>query len=134
MSINGFLGGLVAVTGSFGFTGVMTQNPAAAASTGDAFADFLLGFPANSGRSNPATWWGGYGTYWHGFVQDDLKVSNSLTINLGVRYEFTPWLTGYRNQAAAFDPTREKSIIVSQDQRHRSSVQRLAMSGTCFRI
>ena len=101
--------------GSYGFTGVMTQNPASAAGTGDAFADFLLGFPANSGRSNPATWWGGYGTYWHGFVQDDLKVSNSLTINLGVRYEFTPWLTGYRNQAAAFDPTRAKSIIVSSE-------------------
>src|SRR5262245_28955384 len=99
--------------GSFGFTGVMTQNPASAAGTGDAYADFLLGFPANSGRSNPATWWGGYGTYWHGFVQDDVKVSNSLTVNLGVRYEFTPWLTGYRNQAAAFDPTRAKPIIVS---------------------
>ena len=99
--------------GSFGFTGVMTQNPAAAATSGDSFADFLLGFPANSSRSNPATWWGGNGTYWHGFVQDDLKVSNSLTLNLGVRYEFTPWLTGYRNQAAAFDPTRAKPIIVS---------------------
>ena len=42
-------------------------------------------------------------------------MSNSLTINLGVRYEFTPWLTGYRNQAAAFDPTRAKSIIVSSE-------------------
>ena len=57
--------------GAYGFTGVMTQNPRRAAGTGDAFADFLLGFPANAGRSNPATWWGGYGTYWHGFVQDD---------------------------------------------------------------
>jgi hypothetical protein len=101
--------------GSFGFTGVMTQNPASPAGTGDAFADFLLGFPASSGRSNPATWWGGYGTYWHGFVQDDVKVSNSLTVNLGVRYEYTPWLTGYRNQAAAFDPTRAKPIIVSSE-------------------
>jgi len=101
--------------GSFGFTGVMTQNPGSPAGTGDAFGDFLLGFPANSGRSNPATWWGGYGTYWHGFVQDDVKVSKSLTVNLGMRYEYTPWLTGYRNQAAAFDPTREKSIIVSSE-------------------
>ena len=116
--------------GSFGFTGVMTQNPASAAGTGDAFADFLLGFPANSGRSNPATWWGGYGTYAHGFVQDDVKVSNSLTLNLGMRYEFTPWLTGYRNQAAAFDPTRAKSIIVSSESDTIDlSVQRLADVG-----
>ncbi len=63
--------------GTYGFTGVMTQNPASAAGTGDGFADFLLGYPANSTRSNPATWWGGFGTYWHGFFQDDFKVSNS---------------------------------------------------------
>ena len=37
--------------GTYGFTGVMTQNPASAAGTGDGFADFLLGYPANSTRS-----------------------------------------------------------------------------------
>ena len=73
--------------GTYGFTGVMTQNPASATGTGDGFADFLLGYPANSTRSNPATWWGGYGTYWHGFFQDDVKVTNRLTLNLGIRYQ-----------------------------------------------
>jgi hypothetical protein len=79
------------------------------------FADFLLGYPASVTRSNPATWWGGSGTYWHGFIQDDYRLTNDLTINLGLRYEYTPWLTAYRNQAAVFDPTRAKSIIVSSD-------------------
>jgi hypothetical protein len=116
--------------GTYGFTGVMTQNPASAAGTGDGFADFLLGYPANSTRSNPATWWGGYGTYWHGFFQDEVKVANTLTVNLGIRYEYTPWLTGYRGQAAAFDPTREKSIIVSSKTSDIDlSVQRLADVG-----
>ena len=40
--------------GVFGFTGVMTQRPTASAGTGISMADFLLGYPANATRSNPA--------------------------------------------------------------------------------
>jgi hypothetical protein len=42
-------------------------------------------------------------------------VNSRLTLNIGLRYEYTPWLTGYRNQAATFDPTRPQSIIVSSN-------------------
>ena len=73
--------------GVFGYTGVMTQNPASSSGTGDSFADWMLGYPANATRSNPATWWGGIGTYWHGFIQDDLKLADTLTLNLGMRYQ-----------------------------------------------
>ncbi|MCM3880064.1 MAG: carboxypeptidase-like regulatory domain-containing protein [Vicinamibacterales bacterium] len=116
--------------GVFNYTGVMTQRPSSPAGTGNAFADYMLGYPISATRSNPATWWGGYGTYWHAFMQDDLRVSDSLTLNLGFRYEYTPWLTGYKGQAAAFDPTREKSIIVSSEtDKIDLSVQRLADVG-----
>jgi hypothetical protein len=101
--------------GVFNYTGIMSQRPVTSAGTGVAFADFILGYPASVTRSNPATWWGGSGTYWHGFIQDDFRLTNNLTINLGLRYEYTPWLTAYRNQGAVFDPTRDKPIIVSSD-------------------
>jgi hypothetical protein len=101
--------------GSYSYTGIMSENPASTTGTGDSFADWMLGYPASVTRGNPATWWGGSGIYWHFFFQDDLKVSEKLTLNLGLRYEYTPWLTGYRNQAATFDPTQAKPIIVSSD-------------------
>ena len=93
----------------------MTQRPTNSAGTGVSFADFLLGYPANATRSNPATWWGGSGTYLHGFLQDDFRLTNNLTVNLGLRYKYTPWLTPYRNQGAVFDPTRDRPIIVSSE-------------------
>jgi hypothetical protein len=101
--------------GVFDFTGIMTQNPLSPSGTGDSFADWMLGFPNDASRSNPATWWGGYGTYWHFFVQDDLKLSDRLTVNLGLRYEYTPFLNGYKGQVATFDPKRAQPIIVASE-------------------
>jgi hypothetical protein len=99
--------------GTWNYNGINSENPAAAAGTGDSFADFMLGYPASVGRGFPGDLFGGQNTYWQFFVQDDFKVSSRLTLNLGLRYEFTPWMQGYRGQLGTFDGTRDKPIIIA---------------------
>ncbi len=71
--------------------------------SGNAFADFLLGYPnrtrvANTGPDvRPNTSHQGY------FAQDDFKVSARLTLNYGVRYEYHPPFTDPTLQIANFD-------------------------------
>ncbi len=96
--------------GSFSFTG---------AESGDGFADFLLGYPASVARAYPGANFGGQGWYKQFFAQDDIHVSNKLTVNIGLRYEYTPWLEGYLGQLGTFDPTKTKPIIVAS---HNSTV------------
>jgi hypothetical protein len=98
--------------GQWSFDGSLTQNAARTAGTGDAFADFLLGYPRQVTRGFPADWFGGQANYWHGYVQDDFKVSNTLTINAGLRYEYSPWLSGYRGQVGTFIPGAARPIVV----------------------
>ncbi len=87
------------ITGTFNFTG---------STTGDAFADFLLGYMDSSLRSPPTP-----GTplsqnenisSYSLFFQDDWKASRSLTLNLGFRYDLTgSWKDKY-DMFATFDP------------------------------
>jgi carboxypeptidase family protein len=83
--------------------------------SGEAFADFMLGYPRQVTRAFPADTFGGEGNYYHFYFQDDVKVNNRLTLNLGLRYEYSPWLKGYRGQLGAFDPKLAKPVIIAGD-------------------
>jgi hypothetical protein len=101
--------------GQWSFDGSITQNPASPTGTGDAFADFLLGYPRQVTRAFPADVFGGQANYWHAYVQDDFRVSDRLTLNVGLRYEYSPWLSGYRGQVGTFDPSSSRPIIVASE-------------------
>lgn len=71
--------------------------------TGDAIAALLLGNPA-SGRLAIAPQPALQSKYYATFVQDDWKVNQRLTLNLGLRWEFETGNTDRFNRLLNFDP------------------------------
>lgn len=90
--------------GQYIFTGAFTATaPANAGASGDAFADFLLGLPQVTNRT--VGFAQGYlrQNTFAGYLQDDWRFSPSLTLNLGVRYEYIGPFTDVRNQLLNLD-------------------------------
>lgn len=82
-----FLGGSNA-TGSFTFTGLFTEDANGDQATGSPLADFLLGLPQSSSIDSSVAKSYLRDNVLDGFAQDDWRVRPSLTLNLGLRYEF----------------------------------------------
>jgi hypothetical protein len=86
--------------GTFEFDGRFTRNPAAPNTTGNEFADYLLGYASRSQRQVGSTRVDMRSTLFAGFLQDDWKVNRKLTLNMGVRYELnTPLADKYGRNA-----------------------------------
>ena len=61
--------------------------------TGNAAADFLLGFPAQARATTTQAIQDGYGWLFAGYIQDEFRVTPRVTLNLGLRYELpTPFI------------------------------------------
>ena len=92
-------------TGDFSFAKSLTQGPNPAVGTanaGDGFASFLLGVGTGTvthNFKNVQT----SSRYIAGFAQDDWKVTNRLTLNLGLRYDLYQPRTERLNRMSWFD-------------------------------
>jgi hypothetical protein len=71
--------------------------------TGNAYADFLLGLPATMSQDAPIRKLD-RGAYLSLFAQDDYRVHQRVTLNLGVRYDLQFPLTDPQNRKLAFVP------------------------------
>jgi Carboxypeptidase regulatory-like domain/TonB dependent receptor len=101
--INTFLAGEAGVAGALFFDGRWTAGPDTLAisggATGSPDADFFLGLPESLGRGSNGGTWGQRSNVFGAYLQDDWRVTDSLTLNLGLRYQtYTPWVEVHDRQ------------------------------------
>jgi outer membrane receptor protein involved in Fe transport len=80
--------------------------------TGNGLADFVLGYAQRAQLTNVFVveqQLRSYGAY----VQDDWKVTDAFTLNIGVRYDYMPPATEANNHMANFDPAAGALVYAS---------------------
>ncbi len=95
--------------GTFTFNGIFTSSTNQSANGID-FADALLGYPsAGAVQTNSHEYF--FIRYYSGYIQDDIRVSNKLTINAGLRYEYeTGEAEQFNHMLVGFDQTAYNPI------------------------
>jgi hypothetical protein len=115
---NRFYGSNNGIFGAFTFNGAYTSQ-IGVNNTGSGVADFLLGYPIDVGKSL-SVGWGHRSTRMGFFFQDDFKVRQNLTLNLGLRYEYiTPYVEVYDRQTT-YDLATGKQLFAGQDGNSRA--------------
>jgi hypothetical protein len=90
---------------NFDFNNVPTAEPQnlSANASGHPFASFLLGLPSGGGRISGEADLDIDQQLHHLWVQDDIKLTSKLTVNVGLRYEYNAWPHHRRGRMGGFD-------------------------------
>jgi hypothetical protein len=112
--INVFYSGNNGRSGFIDFSGRFTaQNAASPSGTQIGEADFMLGLPDQLGRGLQSGTWGQRSTIYGLYFQDDWRVNDSLTLNLGLRWEYhTPWVE-VENRQSNFNEFTGQMILAA---------------------
>ena len=107
--------------GSFTYTGQFSGN---------AFADFLLGYPTSAvagiGRGDED----GRTNWFHVFAQDDWRVRGNLVVNAGLRYEYNQHLRDTHNRLSSVDYlTPGGRFVIASDEDGRISADAQPLLG-----
>jgi Carboxypeptidase regulatory-like domain len=93
--INIFYSGNSGKFGGLNYSGQYTSDNGLNPTDGTGYggADFFLGLPDATGHGISSGGWGQRQSIYAGYIQDDWRITDSLTLNLGMRYQaFTPWV------------------------------------------
>lgn len=91
--------------GSLAFTNT-SQGP----TSSYGLADMLLGYPSSTGNTPYQEKYYGSNSNIGAYVQDDYKVSSSLTLNLGLRWEINTPPVDAANRMTTFNPTTGQPV------------------------
>ena len=102
--------GYATQNGQYTFNGQYTGNP---------MADFLLGIPnyVYGDQVGPGASFGYQTTNneYSFYTQDDIRVSRSLTVNAGLRYEYVQWPKEKNNEFASWDFQKGTLVFACKD-------------------
>ncbi|PYV44840.1 MAG: hypothetical protein DMG06_04840, partial [Acidobacteria bacterium] len=103
------------VFSNWSFDSTPTEDPQNVANTGQALASFLLGLPTSAFRilGDPSLHAKRF--LWHFYGQDDIKLSPKLTLNLGLRYEYSEWFTPNEGRLSGYDTETQRFIWASKN-------------------
>ena len=103
------------ISGTYNFNGEITGGLAGRENPINSLADLLLGAVKTSSVPVPQIPVARMNYNMGLFLQDDWKVSNRLTVNLGLRYEFETWQIAKNNVYSRVDLSTGQLLVAGQN-------------------